>query len=119
MTTSSAGPRVDDTAHDQHHGGKSTALNWFLAILTIPAALAIVGYAYLQVLSSAGCTGGACSGLGPSQTVFGLILYGTPVVAVAAVVLSFFTARRPAGVLVPAIVWALLVAAVVTLFMTF
>lgn len=93
--------------------------NWVLAFLTIPGALAVVAFAYVSVLGTAGCTDGRCGGVGPSETVFGLILYGTPVVAVVAVALSFFTARRRLGFLVPAVAWALLVAAAVILVVTF
>lgn len=100
--------------------GRRTAVNWILAILTVPAALAVVVYAYLQVLASAGCSGGACGEkIGPSETVFGLIEYGTPVVAVVAVVLSFSTARHRYGIAVPVIALAIIATAAVILFTTF
>jgi hypothetical protein len=101
------------------HNGRRTAINWTLTILTVPAALAVVVYAYLQVLASAGCGGGACDKVGPSETVFGLIEYGTPVVAVVAVVLSFLTARHRYGIAVPLIALAIIAAAAVVLFTTF
>ena len=56
---------------------------------------------------------------GPGEFVFGLIMYGTPVVAVVAVALSFLTARRAQGVVVPIIAWALLVIAALVLALTF
>ena len=99
--------------------GEGTAVNWILAILTAPAALAVVLYAYLQVLSTAGCSGGSCSKVGPTETVFGLIEYGTPVVAVVAVGLSFVTARHRYGIVVPVIALAIIIAAAVILFTTF
>ena len=46
-------------------------------------------------------------------------MYGAPVVAAAAIALSFFTARRPRGVLVPLIAWAILVIAAAILALTF
>lgn len=98
---------------------RRTAINWLLAVLTVPAALAVVVYAYLQVLASAGCSGGACDQVGPSETVFGLIEYGTPVVAVVAVVLSFLTARSRYGIAVPMIALAIISAAAVVLYTTF
>jgi hypothetical protein len=99
--------------------GKRTAVNWILAILTAPAALAVVIYAYLQVLGTAGCSSGTCGGVGPSETVFGLVEYGAPVIAVAAVLLSFVTARRRWGIVVPVIALAAIIAAAAVLFTTF
>lgn len=98
---------------------RGTVLNWIFALLTIPGALAVVAFSYLQVLSTASCAEGSCTKLGPGEFVFGLIMYGTPVVAVVAVALSFFTARQPRGFLVPAIAWGLLVIAAVILALTF
>lgn len=106
------------TSSEHSAEGRHKTLNWTLAILTVPAALAVVVYSYLQVLGSAGCSGGTCK-VGPSETVFGLIEYGTPVVAVVAVVLSFVTARRRYGIVVPAVAWLLIVAAAAVLFATF
>lgn len=97
----------------------SPKLNWVLALLTLPAAAAVVGYAYLQVLGTAACSSGSCPRLGPGQLGFTLITYGAPVVAIVAVLLSFVTARKPQGILVPVIAFALLVAAAAVLFVTF
>lgn len=99
--------------------GRHTTVNWILAILTVPAALAVVAYAYLQVLGTAGCSDQTCPNRGPSETVFGLIEYGIPVVAVVAVALSFVTARRRYGIAVPAIALVVIAAAAVILFTTF
>jgi hypothetical protein len=97
---------------------RRAVVNWILALLTIPGAAAVVAFAYLQVLSTAACTAGTCR-LGPSEFVFGLIMYGSPVVAAVAIALSFVTARRPRGFLVPAIAWVLLVIAFAILALTF
>jgi hypothetical protein len=110
--------RIDGGADTHPHNGR-TALNWTLALLTIPGAAAVVVYSYLQVLGTAGCTGGTCARQGPGEFVFGLIMYGTPVVAVVAIVLSFVTARRSNGTVVPVLAWALLVIAAVILALTF
>jgi hypothetical protein len=99
--------------------GKRTALNWILALLTVPAALAVVAYAYLQVLGTARCSDGSCGRIGPSETVFGLIEYGAPAVAVVAVALSFVTARRRHGIVVPVIALVVIAAAAVALLVTF
>jgi hypothetical protein len=106
------------SADTQPHTGR-TSLNWTLALLTIPGAAAVVIYSYLQVLSTAACTGEPCAQQGPGEFVFGLIMYGTPVVAVVAVALSFLTARHTHGILVPVVAWALLVIATVILATTF
>lgn len=108
---------TEDRPASDHRG--RTVTNWILSLLTIPGALAVVGFAYLQVLGTAACTDKTCAGLGPNESVFGLILYGTPFVPVVAVALSFFTARRRLGVIVPACAWALLVAGFAILALTF
>jgi uncharacterized membrane protein len=78
-----------------------------------------VAFAYLKVLGTATCTDGICGGLGPGETLFGLILDGTPVVGVVALLLSFFTARRRLGYVISLIAWAVVLAALVVLIVTF
>jgi hypothetical protein len=56
---------------------------------------------------------------GPGELGFTLIQYGAPAVAVVAVALSFFTARRRSGILVPVVAWLLLIAAFVVLVFSF
>jgi hypothetical protein len=113
--------------HDEHpavaeHGpartGRAVA-NWVAAALSMVGALAVVGFAYLKVLGTAACTDRMCDDLGPGETVFGLILYGTPIVAVVALLLSFFTARHRLGYVLPLIAWAVIWAAAVVLIVTF
>lgn len=111
-----ASERGDDA--DRSHGGRAV-FNWVLAALSVVGALAVVAFAYLKVLGAAACTDRMCGELGPGETAFGLILYGTPVVAVVAVLLSFFTARRRLGVLVPVCAWIVVVAALLALVLTF
>ena len=50
---------------------------------------------------------------------FVLVQYGAPAVAIVAVALSFFTARRRWGILVPVCAWGLLAIAVAVLIVTF
>jgi hypothetical protein len=120
MSTADVSPeqRADDEA-DTKPRTKRAVVNWILALLTIPGAGAVVVYSYLQVLSTAACTGGTCTRLGPGEDVFGLIMYGSPVVAAAAIAMSFFTARRERGILIPVIAWALLIIAAAALALTF
>lgn len=98
---------------------KQTVVNWGLALSTIIGALAVEAYAFMQVLGTAGCSDRICAHAGPGEFVFGLITYGAPVVAVAAIVVSAFTARRPRGWVVPAIAWTLLVIAFIVLAVSF
>jgi len=100
------------------HTGRAFA-NWILAVLSLVGALAVVAFAYLKVLGTAACNAGGCDNLGPGETVFGLILYGTPIVALVAILLSFFTARRRRGYVIPLIAWAVVLAALAVLIVTF
>lgn len=90
-----------------------------LAVFAVVGAFAVVGFAYLQVLGTAACTDKACGGLGPGELGFSLILYGPPIVAVAGLLASFFTARRRWGIVVPSCVWTVIVVAAVVLVATF
>jgi hypothetical protein len=100
------------------HAGKAVA-NWVAAALSMVGALAVVAFAYLKVLGTAACTDRMCDDLGPGETVFGLILYGTPIVGVVAILLSFFTAPRRLGFLVPLIAWIVVLLALGVLIVTF
>jgi len=97
----------------------SVVLNWALGLSTILGAAAVEVYAYLQVLGTAGCSGKSCPNLGPGEMGYTIIVYGAPVVAVVAVLATFFTARKRRGILVPIVAWALLVIAAVVLAVTF
>lgn len=94
-----------------------TTFNWVSAVATVPAAIAIVVLVYGQILGTAGCGAGTCTTL--SETMFTLIQYGVPAIAVLTVAASFFTARRRGGVIVPGVAWALLIVAAVVLFTAF
>ncbi|MCX8557797.1 hypothetical protein OS121_22350 [Mycolicibacterium mucogenicum] len=108
---------ADDAQGDGHR--RRTVINWVLAGLTVPGALAIILYQYAQVLATAGCSERTCAKLGPSPFVFGLIEYGAPVVAVLAVALSFVTAKTRRGIVVPLVAWALLIAGFAVLTFSF
>ncbi len=83
-------------------------VNWVLALLTIPAAAVVLVFAFGAVLSTAGCSGKQCNNIGPSWLSPDVVFYGTPVVALAAIIITFFTARRRWGFVVPLIALALL-----------
>ncbi|WP_210083587.1 hypothetical protein [Mycobacterium sp. OAE908] len=93
--------------------------NWVLALATVPGAIAVVVFLYMQIMGTAGCNKQPCPREGPGELGFTLIQYGAPAVAVVAVVLSFFTARRPGGFIVPVVAWLLLIAAFVVLAFSF
>ena len=93
--------------------------NWVLALATVPGAIVVVVFLYMQIMGTAGCTHQPCPRAGPGEVGFVLIQYGAPAVAVIAVVLSFFTARRRRGIVVPAVAWLLLIAAVAVLAFSF
>jgi hypothetical protein len=91
----------------EHKPNRARAvLNWALALGTIIGAAALVLLAYGKVMGTAACTADACEV--PSEGLFTVLLYGPPVVAAVAVVLSFFTAKRRKGFLVPLVAWILL-----------
>jgi hypothetical protein len=80
-------------------GRAMTWVNWVLAVLTVPAAAAVMFFATGQVMGTAGCSEQACRG--PSDLAFGVMFYGAPVVAVIVLAVSVMTARRRLGTLVP------------------
>jgi hypothetical protein len=108
-----------NSAIQQRASRKQTMINWGLALSTIIGALLVEAYSFAKVMGTAGCSARICPNDGPGDFTFGLIMYGAPVVALAAIAVSFFTARRPRGWVVPAIAWAVLIAALVVLAATF
>jgi hypothetical protein len=105
---------------DTNEAGRAGRItNWVLALATIPGAVAVVLFLYMQIMGTAGCNDQPCPRQGPGELGFTLIQYGAPIVAVVAVVLSFFTARRRGGILVPVVAWLLLIAAFVVLVFSF
>jgi hypothetical protein len=88
-------------------------VNWVLALLTIPAAAVVLVLALGAVMSTAGCSDKQCPNLGPGGISFGVLFHGAPVVALLAIVISFFTARRRWGIVVPLCALALLAADIV------
>ena len=106
-------------AHDTELGRAGRLTNWILALATIPGAIAVVVFLYMEILGTAGCNDQPCPRQGPGELGFTIIQYGAPAVAVVTVVLSFFTARRRNGILVSVVAWLLLIAAFVVLVFSF
>ena len=108
------------TPNDTEQVGRTGRIvNWVLALATLPGAVVVVAFLYMQILGTAGCNAQPCPREGPGELGFTLIQYGAPAVAVVAVVLSFFTARRRGGILVPLVAWLLLIVAFVVLVFSF
>lgn len=110
-TTSAAGPaRTGDRGRNVWPW-----VNWGLALATVPAAAIVMLFALGAVMSADGCSDRSCPNLSHGGIDFGVAFYGAPAVAVVVIVLSFFTARRRAGIVVPLGGWALLIADVALL----
>jgi hypothetical protein len=109
----------------EHDGDAKTVgrtrvwVNWILALLTVPGAAAVMVLALGAVMSTAGCTGGACPDPRLSGVTYDLMFYGAPVVAAVTIIASFFTATRPRGIWVPLVAWALLIADIALMAFTF
>ncbi|BBX35427.1 hypothetical protein MMAG44476_01110 [Mycolicibacterium mageritense DSM 44476 = CIP 104973] len=95
------------------------SVNWVLAILTIPAAIAVFLFGMGKVMGMAGCTGPQCASEGPGDFWFGILFYGAPVVPVITLAVSIFTARLRRGIVVPLIALALLAVDFAVLALTF
>lgn len=92
-------------------------VNWLLALLTVPVSVVVLVFGIGAVMSTSGCSTDQCRG--PSGLVFELLFYGAPVIAALTIVISFFTARRRWGVVVPLCGLALLAADVAVMAVSF
>ncbi|KZS57715.1 hypothetical protein [Mycobacterium ostraviense] len=104
ITDAGIPPRAGD-----HNRGRRILVNWVLALLTVPAAAVVMVFAVGAAMSMAACSAAQCPHLGPNGLMYGVLLYGAPVVAVSTLVASFFTASRRGGFVVPLSALALLI----------
>jgi hypothetical protein len=93
-------------------------LNWGLAICTLPGAAIVMLFALGAVMSTDACGERSCPNLGRGGIDFGVAFYGAPLVAFVVIVISFFTAKRKGGIVVPLLGWALLIADVIVMAIT-
>ena len=93
-------------------------VNWALALLTVVGAGVVMAVALGAVMSTAACSDKQCPNLGPSGISFNTLFYGAPVVAALTIVISFFTARRRWGFVVPVLALSLMIADVTILAVT-
>lgn len=94
----------------RHRGNIWPWVNWGLALTTVPAAAIVMLFALGAVMSTDACVDNSCPGLGRGGIDFGVAFYGAPAVALVVIFVSFFTAKRKGGVVVPMCGWVLLVA---------
>lgn len=97
-TTTESSTRWTDP---RHRGGSPLWLNWLLALLTVPVAMAVMLFAFGAVMGLARCTEAGCQHMGPGEFWFGILAYGPPFVAVVTIATSFFTASRKHAIWVP------------------
>ncbi|HYB35272.1 MAG TPA: hypothetical protein VEF72_05485 [Mycobacterium sp.] len=90
-----------------------------LAVLTVPGVAIVLILALGAVMSTAACSGQQCPDLGPAGIGFGVLFYGALVVALLVIVISFFTASRRWGIVIPLCGWALLIADIAILAVAF
>ena len=106
-TRSSADPATLRTGRNEHVW---PWVNWGVALSTVPAAAIVMLFALGAVMSTDGCAAHSCQTLGHGGIDFGVAFYGAPLVAFVVIVISFFTAKRRKGIVVPLFGWVLLVA---------
>jgi sporulation protein YlmC with PRC-barrel domain len=103
---SAAGHRQHDKPEGQTqptaaHRRRRLWVNWTLALLTVPAAGLVMLLWLGAVMGTAGCIDNPCRHQGPDESWFGVLYYGAPVVAAVTIALSFYTASRVRGIVVP------------------
>jgi hypothetical protein len=123
MSNENVDVKVDaDLDRDALSGGPDRRrrlwVNWSLAVLTVVGAAVAVFYFFSAVMSTAGCSASTCTHSEPNWVSPDVVLYGPPVVASLTVIVSFFTAGRRWGFVVPVFALALLVAEIATLAVT-
>jgi hypothetical protein len=93
-------------------------VNWALALLTVVGAGIVMAVALGAVMSTAACSDKACPNIGPAGISFNALFYGAPVLAALTIVVSFFTAKRRWGFVIPVSVLALMIADIAVLAVT-
>ncbi len=120
LTLARGGAGTATTAGERPAGRPRLRLwvNWILALLTIPAAAVVLVFAIGAMMSTAACSDKQCPNLGPSWISFDVLFWGAPAVALVAIAISFVTARRRWGIVVPLCALALLGADIAILSVT-
>lgn len=95
---------------DAQHRTVRPWVNWGLALAAVPAAAIVMLFALGAVMSTDACSDRSCPNLGHGGINFSVAFYGAPAVAAVVIFVSFFTAKRRAGIVVPLAGWALMIA---------
>ena len=111
--------RSDVDVRSHPRSGSPVWLNWLLALLTVPVAMAVSLFAFGSVMGLARCTSAGCQHMGPGEFWFWVLAYGPPFLALATLAVSFFTATRRHGVWIPIGALALLLTDLALLAFTF
>ncbi len=93
-------------------------VNWAMALLTVLGAGIVMAVALGAVMSTAACSDKACPNIGPAGISFNALFYGAPVLAALTIVVSFFTAKRRWGFVVPISALAVMIADIAILAVT-
>ena len=72
---------VDRQPGTDELGRAGRITNWVLALATVPGAIAVVVFLYMQIMGTAGCSDQTCPRQGPGELGFTMIQYGAPIVA--------------------------------------
>jgi len=111
--------KVDETPdHTNRTKRLRLWVNWALALLTVVGAGIVMAVALGAVMSTAACSDKACPNIGPAGIGFNALFYGAPALAALTIVVSFFTAKRRWGFVIPVLALALLIADIAILAVT-
>jgi len=108
VSTQAATAGQVETRSDPRGGRIRLWVNWTLALLTVPAAVAVVLGGFGVFMSYAACSAQACPTQGPSGIWLEIVWFGSAVVAAVTLIATFFTARRRFGFVVPLCAWTLI-----------
>lgn len=84
-------------------------VNWALALSTLAAAPVVMLFALGGENSAHSCSRRGCPSFGRGGIDFNVAFYAAPLVAAFVILVSFITAKRRGGILVPLFGWAMLI----------
>lgn len=108
-TRSATGPALRERRGQDFWLWNNPRLNWVLALSTLAAAPVVMLFALGGEMSAHSCSRRGCPSYGRGGIDFNVAFYSAPAVAAVVVLLSFVTAKRRGGIIVPLLGWALLI----------